>query len=69
MNPETSSFVPQGNIRVGDKGINTSPFTIHSVWVTAKRLKREKGDLLGVTHGITFSLTSGTHLAVSYKQL
>jgi hypothetical protein len=48
---------------VRDKGINTSAFTTHSVWVTAKRLKREKGDLLGVTHVITFSLTSGTHLA------
>jgi hypothetical protein len=54
MNPGTSSFVPQGNIKVRDKGINTPPFTIHSTWVTAKRLKREKGDLSGVTHGITF---------------
>jgi hypothetical protein len=54
MNPGTSLFVPQGNIGVRDKGINTSPFTIHSAWVTAKRLKREKGDLLGVTHVITF---------------
>jgi hypothetical protein len=42
MNPGMISFVPQGNIKVRDKGINTPPFTIHSTWVTAKRLKREK---------------------------
>jgi hypothetical protein len=44
MNPGTSLFVPQGNIEVRDKGINTSSFTIHSAWVTAKRFKREKGE-------------------------
>jgi hypothetical protein len=30
MNPGTNLFIPQGNIGVRDKGINTSPFTIHS---------------------------------------
>jgi hypothetical protein len=40
MNPGTNLFVSQGNVRVRDKGINTSPFTIYSTWVTAKRLKR-----------------------------
>jgi hypothetical protein len=37
----SNSFVPQGNIRVKNKGINTSPSTVNSAWVTTERLKRE----------------------------
>jgi hypothetical protein len=39
------------------------------MWMTAKRLKREKGDLLGVIYVIILFLTRGTHLTVPHEQL
>jgi hypothetical protein len=38
----TSSFVPQGNVGVKDKGINTPPSAVYSRWMTLERFRRKK---------------------------
>jgi hypothetical protein len=37
-----SSFVPQENVGIKDKGINTPPSIVHSRWMTLERFRREK---------------------------
>jgi hypothetical protein len=63
-----SLFVPQENFGIKDKGINIPLSTVHSVWVTAERLKREERSL-GCHPCDYFSLTSGTYLTVPHEQL
>jgi hypothetical protein len=43
LNSGTSLFVPQGNIRIKGKGINTPSSTVHLRWMILKRFKRDKG--------------------------
>jgi hypothetical protein len=38
----TNPFVPQENVGVKCKDINTPPSTVHSRWMTLKRFRREK---------------------------
>jgi hypothetical protein len=42
LNAGTSLFVPQGNIEIKDKDINTPPSALHSRWMTLKRFGRKK---------------------------
>jgi hypothetical protein len=41
-NPGTNSLIPQGNVRVRDRDINTPPPPAHSRWLTLRRFQREK---------------------------
>jgi hypothetical protein len=41
-NPGMNPLVPQGNVRVRDKDINTPPPPTHSRWLTLGRFQREK---------------------------
>jgi hypothetical protein len=41
-NPGTNSLVPQRNVRVRDRDINTPPPPAHSRWLTLRRFQREK---------------------------
>jgi hypothetical protein len=63
-----SLFVPQGNFGIKGKGINIPLSIVHSVWMTAERLKREERSLWCHLCDY-FSLTSGTYLTVPNKQL
>jgi hypothetical protein len=63
-----SLFVPQVNFGIKGKDINIPLSTVHSVWVTAERLKREERSL-GCHSCDHFSLTSETYLTVPHKQL
>jgi hypothetical protein len=51
----TSSFVPQENVGIKDKGINTPPSTVHSRWMTLNRFRREKKRYLEVSSMQSFS--------------
>jgi hypothetical protein len=42
LNSGISLFIPQGNVGINDKGINTPPSTVHSRWMILKRFRREK---------------------------
>jgi hypothetical protein len=64
----TSLFIPQRNVGIKDKGINTSQSTVHLRWMTLKRFRRER-DLLRCHPCDHFSLTSGTHMTVPRMQL
>jgi hypothetical protein len=54
LNSGISLFVPQENVGIKDKGINTLPSTVHSKWMTLKRFRREKEISRGVIHVIIF---------------
>jgi hypothetical protein len=67
-NPGTNPLVPQGNIKVRDKDINTQPPPIHSRWLTPQEISERENLLMGQPYDYIF-LTSGTHMAVTCKQL
>jgi hypothetical protein len=41
-NPGTNALIPQGNVRVRDRDINTPAPPAHSRWLTLRRFQREK---------------------------
>jgi hypothetical protein len=63
-----SLFIPEEIFGIKGKGINIPLSTVHLMWVTAERLKRE-GRYLGCHRCDYFSLRSGTYLTVPHKQL
>jgi hypothetical protein len=53
-NSGATLFVPQENSGHKIKSINTPLSPLHSAWVTAERIEREKRDLSGVTMWLYF---------------
>jgi hypothetical protein len=61
LNSGTSLFIPQRNVGIKDKGINTPPPPVHSKWMTLRRFKR---DLLRGHPFDYSSLTGGSRASV-----